>query len=70
MNEDTNENVDRALIRSENEKRRRCADPVQQWKVFLETCAWVDSQQPVPRNSKAGCLLQQAKRHGENQSPS
>jgi hypothetical protein len=47
------------LIRSEEAKRRRCADAVQQWKAFLETCAWVGLQQPIPRNSKAGCLRQE-----------
>ena len=47
------------LIRAEEEKRRRCADPVQQWKAFQATCAWLDAQRPVPRNSKAGCLRAQ-----------
>ncbi|MCA9268449.1 MAG: hypothetical protein KDA41_08255 [Planctomycetales bacterium] len=50
---------DADLLKSEKEKRRRCADPLMQWKVFQATCAWLDSQQPVPRNSKASCLMRQ-----------
>ena len=49
------------LLRAEEEKRRRCADPVQQWLAFQATCTWLDNQQPIPRNSQAGCLAQQAK---------
>jgi len=56
------EEVTPELIRSEEEKRARHVDPAKQWKAFLEFCEWLDSQQPVPRNSKAGCLAAQMKR--------
>ncbi len=56
-----NNQVSPELLRAEEEKRRRCADPVQQWLAFQATCTWLDSQQAIPRNSKAGCLAQQAK---------
>ncbi len=46
---------------SEEAKRERCWDPLQRWKAFQETIAFVDSQQPVPRNSRASCLARQAK---------
>jgi hypothetical protein len=45
----------------EEAKRERCWDAVQRWKAFQETIAFVDSQQPVPRNSRASCLARQAK---------
>lgn len=56
------ESAFRDLVRDEQEKRRRCADPIKQWRVFLETCAWIDAQQPIPRNSKAGCLAEEKRR--------
>ena len=61
-------NQERAdLIRAEEEKRRRCVDPVQQCMAFQATCAWLDAQQSVPRNSKAGCLAQEARRAAREQ---
>lgn len=57
-----NNEVTPELVRSEAEKRDRHLDPVQQWRNFQALCAWLDSQRPVPRNSKAGCLAAQAKR--------
>jgi hypothetical protein len=57
-----NNEVTPDLVRSEAEKRARHVDSAQQWNAFLELCEWLDSQQPVPRNSKAGCLAAQAKR--------
>lgn len=48
-------------IRAEEEKRRRHSDPAVRWRQFIAFCAWLDSQQPIPRNSKAGCLAQQEK---------
>jgi hypothetical protein len=50
-----------ALLQSEEEKRRRNVDPVTRWRQFQALCGWLDSQQPIPRNSKAGCLAQQEK---------
>ena len=45
----------------EEAKRERCWDPKLRWKVFEETIAFIDSQQPVPRNSKQACLANQVK---------
>jgi hypothetical protein len=45
----------------EEQKRQRSADPRLMWKVLQETIAFVDAQQPVPRNSRASCLARQAK---------
>jgi hypothetical protein len=45
----------------EETKRERRWDPLLRWKVFQETIAFVDSQQPVPRNSRASCLARQAR---------
>ncbi len=47
------------LKKLEEEKRERCWDPLQRWKVLQETIAWVDSQQAVPRNSPQGALEKQ-----------
>ena len=49
------------LIQSEEAKRRRNVDPVDRWRQYIAFCSWLDSQQPIPRNSKAGCLAQQEK---------
>jgi hypothetical protein len=62
-----NNEVTSELICSEEEKRRRHVDPVQEWRAFQDLCKWLDSQQPVPRNSKAGCLAAQAKRNADDQ---
>jgi hypothetical protein len=45
----------------EEAKRERCWDPVQRLQALQETIAFVDAQQPVPRNSRASCLVRQAK---------
>jgi hypothetical protein len=50
------------LKRREEEKRERCADPRLRWEVLQQTIAWVDSQQPIPRNSPKGCLAAEARR--------
>jgi len=44
----------------EEAKRERCWDPQLRWQVFQETIAFVDSQQPIPRNSRTSCLARQA----------
>jgi hypothetical protein len=49
------------LVQIETEKRERCCDQLERWRILQETIAWVDSQQPVPRNSKEGCLANQAR---------
>lgn len=49
------------LKQQEEWKRLRCADPVLWWTIFQQTIDWIDSQQPVPRASKAGCLRAQRK---------
>jgi hypothetical protein len=51
--------IDEKLL--EEQKRQRSADPRVMWKVLQETISWVDSQQPIPRNSKQACLANQAK---------
>jgi len=45
--------------RLEEQKRQRCGDPAMWWTVIQRTIAWVDSQQPIPRASKEGCLRRQ-----------
>lgn len=47
------------LLKLEEAKRDRCWDAADRWRVLQGTIAWVDSQQPVPRNSRAGCLAAQ-----------
>lgn len=46
----------------EEAKRLRMWDPVARWKLIQETIAWIDQQQPIPRNSKAGALREQARK--------
>jgi hypothetical protein len=48
------------LKQLEEQKRERCWDPRQRWQVLQQTIDWVDSQQPVPRNSRQGCLARQS----------
>jgi hypothetical protein len=50
------------LKQREDEKRERCWDPREQWRVLQETIAWIDSQQRVPRNSPAGCKAAERRR--------
>jgi hypothetical protein len=49
------------LKRREEEKRDRCWDPRERWRVIEQTIAWIDRQQPVPRNSPQSCLANQAR---------
>lgn len=42
-------------------KRLRCADPGLWLEVFQKTIDWLDSQQPIARASKEGCLRAQQK---------
>jgi hypothetical protein len=49
------------LKQREEAKRNRRLSEQQRWRMIEETIDWVDSQQPVPRNSKAGCLANQAR---------
>jgi hypothetical protein len=48
------------LKEREEEKRNRCWDPRERWRVLEATIAWVDSQRPVSRNSRQACLANQA----------
>jgi hypothetical protein len=48
-------------VRREEEKRERCWDARERWRVLQQTIAWVDSQQPMPRNSRKACLSNQAR---------
>jgi len=36
-------------------------DPAERWRMIEEMIDWADSQKPVPRNSKEGCLAAQRK---------
>jgi hypothetical protein len=45
--------------KNEELKRERCWDSQKRWETLQETIAWVDSQQPVPRNSPQGALAKQ-----------
>jgi hypothetical protein len=47
------------LIAFEEQKRDACWDPVERWKVLQQVISWIDSQQPIPRNSPRGCLQHQ-----------
>jgi hypothetical protein len=49
------------LMRCEEAKRDRMWDPAERWRMFEEMIDWADSQKPVPRNSKEGCLAAQRK---------
>jgi len=46
---------------SEEAKRNRRLDPQIHWRMLQQAAAWLDSQQPVPRNSRQGCLANQAR---------
>lgn len=41
----------------EESKRERCWDPAERMRIIQATIDWVDSQQPVPRNSPEGCRI-------------
>lgn len=50
----------------EEAKRERNWDSLARWNALQESLAFVDSQQPIPRNSKQSCLIRQRefdKRH-------
>jgi hypothetical protein len=49
------------LAQLESEKRERCCNQFQRWRILQETIAWVDSQQAVPRRSREACLANQAR---------
>ena len=50
------------LKREEEERRERCWDPIQRWRVLQEMIAWADSQLPVQRNTREACLREQARK--------
>lgn len=56
-----------ATLENEEQKRERNWNPLMRWKVLQETIAWVDSQQPVPRNSRTACLRLQAEKLASSQ---
>lgn len=51
-----------ALLAAEEAKRQRCVSPAERWRVIQETITWAESQLPVLRNSKEGCLAAQRRR--------
>ena len=48
------------LLAEEEARRERIWPAAERWRVIMETIAWADAQQPVPRNSKESCLKRQA----------
>ena len=50
------------ILAEEERKRERNWDPQMRWKVLQETIAWVDAQQPIPRNSRIACQRLQAEK--------
>ena len=53
--------MNREEVVFEERKREACWDPAVRWRVLQETISWVDSQQPMPRNSPRGCQEAQAR---------
>jgi hypothetical protein len=49
------------LLHDEETKRVRMCDPAERWRMIGDLIVWADSQKPVPRNSKEGCLAAQRK---------
>jgi hypothetical protein len=49
------------LLRREEAKRNRLWDPMERWRMNEELIVWTDAQQPIPRNSRQGCLAAQRK---------
>jgi hypothetical protein len=49
-------------LAAEEQKRERNWDPQLRWKTLQDMIAWVDAQQPIPRNSRAMCLRLQAEK--------
>jgi hypothetical protein len=45
----------------EEQKRERCWEPRERWRVLQETIAWVETQQKVRRNSAKACLAEEAR---------
>jgi hypothetical protein len=59
-------NVDPSeLMVAEAAKRDANWDPARRAKVIEQTIRWADSQRAIPRNSKAGCLAEQARKHAQ-----
>lgn len=57
-------NVDHSeLMAAEATKRDANWDPAHRAKVVEQTIRWADSQQAIPRNSKAGCLAEQERKN-------
>jgi hypothetical protein len=49
------------LKRREEQKRERCWDPAERWRVIQEMITWAESLPSVRRNTPARCLeLQRA----------
>jgi hypothetical protein len=49
------------LKRREEQKRQRCWDPAERWRVIQEMITWAESLPSVRRNTPARCLeLQRA----------
>jgi hypothetical protein len=57
MNEDEIQKLGEQLM----EHVRECKDPQEQWRMWMNLTSWLDSKRAVPRNSKAGCLANQAR---------
>jgi hypothetical protein len=53
--------MDDSLKKLEESKRNRHWNSAARWRMLQEAAEWIDSQRPVPRNSKAGCLENQAR---------
>jgi hypothetical protein len=49
------------LFRRKTAEWEQIADPAERWQLLLDFLTWADAQQPVPRNSKEGCLAAQRK---------
>jgi hypothetical protein len=50
-----------ALIQAEEAKRQRAISAERRWNDMIQFFAWVDSQQPIRRNTPQGCKAKEAK---------
>ncbi len=50
------------IKRREEEKRDRCWDPLQRWRVVQDTITWAERQLTEPRNDPAHQLAAQRKK--------
>ncbi len=50
---------DAELKRREEEKRERCWNPAERWRVIQETIAWAEQQSTVRRNDPVNRLAEQ-----------